>query len=221
MMVYRSSTPWVSANERFKARSGDLMSIGVIVAVLAHGGLFALFPELNALDLDFIPEEAEVVELPPEVEIPAPPAEIARPATPVVSERPIDDDITIPSSGWDDNPVGELPPPPVGARPSDVPVWIPRDVEPRLTNGGEVKRALEQRYPPILREAGIGGTVVLHVFVDADGTPTRSQVIESSGYAQLDAAARDVVERMIFSPALNRDKPVGVWVRQGVAFTAQ
>ena len=195
------------------------MSLGVILAVLAHGGLFALFPEMNALGLGFTPEEAEVVALPPEVEISPPPPEIARPATPVVPDHP--DDITVPKNTWDDNPVAELPPPPSGARPSDVPAWIPRDVEPVLTNGREVERVLEQRYPARLREVGIGGTVVLHVFVDADGVPTRSQVIESSSYPQLDAAAREVVDRMKFSPALSRDKPVGVWVRQAVTFTAE
>lgn len=221
MMVYQSSTPWVSANERFKARSGDWMSVGVIAAVFVHGGLFALFPEMNALDFDFIPEESEVVELPPEVEIPPPPDAVARPATPVVSRQPIDDEITVPKSTWDESPVGELPPPTDGARPDDVPAWIQRDVEPLLTNGREVERVLEQRYPSRLREAGIGGTVILHVFVDAEGVPTRSQVSESSGYPQLDAAAREVVDRMTFSPALNRDTPVGVWVRQGVTFKAE
>lgn len=221
MVVYQSSTPWVSANERFKARSGDWMSVGVIVAVLVHGGLFALFPEMDALDFDFIPEESEVVELPPEVEIPPPPDAIARPATPVVPENPVDDDMTVPKNTWDDNPVAELPPPRVGVDPSDAPAWIQRDVDPVLTNGREVQRVLEQRYPSRLREAGIGGTVVLHVFVDADGVPTRSQIAESSGYPQLDAAAREVVDRMRFSPALNRDKAIGVWVRQGVTFKAE
>jgi protein TonB len=220
MTIYHSSTPWVSANDRFKAQSGDWMSVGVIAAVLAHGGLFALFPEMNALDLGFTSEESEVVDLPPEVEIPPPPDDIARPATPVVPDHPVDDDVTVPKNTWADNPVAELPPPPSGARPSDVPAWIPRDVEPALTNRREVERVLEQRYPARLREVGIGGTVVLHVFVDADGVPTRSQVIESSGYPQLDDAAREVVDRMKFSPALNRDRPVGVWVRQGVTFTA-
>lgn len=221
MMVYQSSTPWVSANERFKARSGDWMSVGVIVAVFVHGGLFALFPEMNALDFDFIPDESEVVELPPEVEIPPPPDAIARPATPVVPESPVDDDMTIPKNTWDENPVAELPPPRVGADPSDAPAWIQRDVDPALTNGREVQQVLEQRYPSRLREAGIGGTVILHVFVDADGVPTRSQIAESSGYPQLDAAAREVIDRMEFSPALNRDKPIGVWVRQGVTFKAE
>ena len=176
---------------------------------------------MNALDLGFTPEEAEVVDLPREVELPPPPDKIAPPATPVVSDLPIDDDITVPKNTWDDNPVTELPPPPSGARPSDVPAWIPRDVEPALTNGREVERVLEQRYPPRLREVGIGGTVVLHVFVDADGVPMRSQVIESSGYPPLDAAAIEVVDRMKFSPALSRDKPVGVWARQGVTFKAE
>lgn len=220
MMVYQSSTPWVSANERFKARSGDWMSVGVIVAVVVHGGLFALFPGMS-VDINVDPEEAEVFDVSLEVEIPPPPDEIARPATPVVSDRPIDDDFTVPKNTWDENPVADLPPPPVGADPSDAPAWIHRDVEPVLTNGSEVQRVLEQRYPSRLRESGIGGTVVLHVFVDADGVPTRSQISESSGYPPLDEAAREVVDRMKFSPALNRDKPVGVWVRQDVTFKAE
>ncbi len=129
--------------------------------------------------------------------------------------------MTIPKNTWDENPVAELPPPRVGVDPSDAPAWIQRDVDPALTNGREVQQVLEQRYPSRLREAGIGGTVILHVFVDADGVPTRSQIAESSGYPQLDAAAREVIDRMEFSPALNRDKPIGVWVRQGVTFKAE
>jgi len=99
-----------------------------------------------------------------------------------------------------------------------VPAYIKRDVEPQLINGREVERVLEQRYPARLREAGTGGTVVLYVFVDEDGRPARSQIRESSGYPQLDAAAADVVEEMKFSPAMNRDRPVGVWVLQRVEF---
>lgn len=216
-----SSALWASANDRFKSRSEDWLSIGVIAAVLFHGALFALFPEMSALDLAFTPEEAEVVVLPPEVEIPPPPPEIRRPATPRVAENPLTDEVPQPKTGFEDNPVGELPPPPAGARPSDVPAWIPRDTEPRLTNGREVERVLEERYPSVLRESGVGGTVVLYVFVSEEGEPVRSQVLRSSGYPMLDAAAADVVERMEFSPALNRDRPVGVWVTQAVEFRSR
>lgn len=217
----RNSALWVTANERFKSKSGDWMAIGVIAAVLAHGALFAFFPEMNADDIDFTGDEAEVVELPPEVEIPPPPEQISRPATPRVAAAALDEDITIARTDFESNPVENLPPPPAGARPSDVPSYIPRDVEPRLTNGREIERVLQQRYPSMLREAGIGGTVVLYVFVDENGRPANTQVQQSSGYPQLDAAAADVVERMEFSPAQNRDRPVGVWVLQRVDFSTR
>lgn len=217
----KSAALWVTANERFKSKNGDWMAIGVIAAVLAHGALFAFFPEMNAEDMGFTGDEAEVVDLPPEVEIPPPPEQISRPATPRVAAAALDEDITIARTDFESNPVESLPPPPAGARPSDVPSYIPRDVEPRLTNGREMERVLEQRYPSMLREAGIGGTVVLYVFVDTQGRPEKSQVQQSSGYPQLDAAAAAVVDQMKFSPAMNRDKPVGVWVLQSVVFSAK
>lgn len=215
----KSSALWVTANERFKKRNGDWMAIGVIAAVLVHGALFAFFPELNADDIDFTGDEAEVVDLPPEVEIPPPPEQISRPATPTVAPAALDEDITIARTDFESNPVENLPPPPAGARPSEVPSYIPRDVEPRLKNGREIEQVLQQRYPSMLREAGIGGTVVLYVFVDTNGEPANTQVQQSSGYPQLDAAAADVVDEMEFSPAMNRDRPVGVWVLQSVEFS--
>lgn len=212
------SALWVAANDRFKSKSGDWMAIGVIAAVLAHGALFAFFPEMNADDIDFTGDEAEVVDLPPEVEIPPPPEQISRPATPRVAAAPIDEDITIARTDFESNPVENLPPPPAGARPSDVPSYIPRDVNPRLKNNAAVLRFLEQRYPSMLREAGISGSVVLWVFVDENGRVTKSVVKESSGYPQFDAAAADVAARMEFSPAQNRDKPIGVWAAQQIDF---
>lgn len=216
-----TSELWVSANDRFKARAGDWMASGVIAAVLMHAGLFAFFPDLNAADINFTGVASEVIELPPEVTIPPPPDEIARPATPRPSESLIDDDIAMPKTDWGSNPVEGLGPPPAGQRPSDVPVWIQRDVDPRLTNAREIEGVLQQRYPSVLREAGIGGTVTLYVFVNSEGMPEKSQVKESSGYPPLDAAAAEVVDRMKFSPAMNRDRPVGVWVLQKVEFSSR
>ena len=208
---------WVSANDRFKARAGDWMVSGIIAAVLMHAGVFAFFPDLNAAGIDVAASASELVDLPREVRIPPPPDEIARPATPRVSER-VSDDIVIPPTDFESNPPENLAPPRNGQRPSDVPAWTPRDIEPRLVNEAEVRSVLEQRYPALLRETGIGGTVMLYVFVNAEGLPEGSQVRESSGHPQLDAAAAVVVDRMRFSPAMNRDRPVGVWILQRVEF---
>ncbi|MDH3297635.1 MAG: energy transducer TonB [Gemmatimonadota bacterium] len=214
----RSSPIWVTANDRFKSRSEDWMSVGVVAAVVAHFSLFAFFPTLDADDMRFTGDEIETVDLPPEVRIPPPPDDISRPAMPRVDHSLIDENITIDPTDFVHNPVENLPPPPAGARPSDVPAYIPRDVEPRRTNDREITRLLEQRYPSMLKEAGIGGSVVLYIFVDETGTPINSQVTKSSGYPQFDAVALEVADRMRFSPAMNRDKPVGVWTLQQIDF---
>ncbi|MDH3297479.1 MAG: energy transducer TonB [Gemmatimonadota bacterium] len=216
-----SSAIWVTANERFKSRSEDWMTMGVVAAVVAHFALFALFPTLNAEDIDFTGDEIETIELPPEVRIPPPPEQIARPATPRVAAAALDEDITIARTDFESNPIENLPPPPAGARPSDVPSYIPRDVEPRLKNGSLIQRLLQQRYPSMLREAGISGSVVLYVFVDEQGRPAKSQVQTSSGYAQFDQAAASIADDMDFSPAMNRDKPVGVWILQRIDFNTR
>jgi hypothetical protein len=46
-------------------------------------------------------------------------------------------------------------------------------VRPRLLNSRGVARALERFYPPPLRDAGIGGTVVVWFYIDTEvGTAT-------------------------------------------------
>ena len=85
--------------------------------------------------------------------------------------------------------------------------------------GREIRQLLERLYPPMLKEAGIGGRVLLWVFVDETGRAARSQIHTSSGYPALDNAAAQIVEQMEFSPAMNRDKPVGVWIAQPIDFS--
>ena len=133
----------------------------------------------------------------------------------------MDEDVTIAPTTFEDNPVENLPPPPEGAKPQDVPSYIPRDVEPRLKNGREIQRLLQRLYPSMLREAGISGEVTLWVFVNESGKAAKSQVQKSSGYPAFDNAASQIVDQMEFSPAMNRDKPVGVWVAQRIDFTVR
>jgi protein TonB len=214
----KSAALWVTANERFKSKNGDWMAIGVIAAVLAHGALFAFFPEMNADDMGFTGDEAEVVDLPPEVEIPPPPEQISRPATPRVAAASLDEDITIARTDFESNPVENLPPPPAGARPSEVPSYIPRDVEPVLKNRAQLLRLAQQRYPSMLREAGISGTVGVYFFVSASGEVTNAVVQSPSGYPQFDQVALEIAQQGEFQPAMNRDKPVGVWIVLPVTF---
>lgn len=210
-----------SANDRFKDSYTTLLAAGLIAATLAHFAFFELFPEMRAADVRVTSRVTETVELPPEVEIPPPPEQIARPATPRVSAADLSEEVTIGKTSFEDNPVEELPPPPRGSAADsgeDRPRFIPYEVAPELKNPREVEAYLQRTYPTELRSSGIGGHVVVWLYIDREGRVQKIQVQESSGYAALDQAARRVAGRMEFTPAVNRDRRTPVWVQQGITF---
>jgi protein TonB len=100
----------------------------------------------------------------------------------------------------------------------NTPSFTPHTIKPKLVNEAEVQRALVREYPPILRDSGIGGQVVVWLFIDAEGRVENAKVDRSSGYAQLDEAALKVAKVMKFLPAQNRDLKVPVWVSIPVTF---
>lgn len=57
------------------------------------------------------------------------------------------------------------------------------------------------------------GTVTLKFLVGADGKFKKSQVQKSSGYTDLDEAARTGIEKCSFKPALSAGKPVESWMQ--------
>ncbi len=178
------------------------LRIGVAVSLLVHVlALVFVLPRITGRvsrdiypDLELVvlpPAEEAFIATPPSVEVPAPPQPMPRPAIP----RPAD----IEDPGW-------------------VPPFIPHDTPPRLVNAEDVVRILQERYPADLRDEGVGGVVLLWVFVDESGNPTKLQLRQSSGYDGLDQAAQSVGQEMRFRPALNQNQPVGVWVAQQIRF---
>jgi protein TonB len=210
-----------SANQRFKDSYRLVAAVALFGSLAVHFAAFEFFPSMQAADFDFVPEQLAAVELPPEVRIPPPPEAIARPARPIVSDMALDEDITIATTTFEDNPASELAPPPpnVEVDPSEQPVYIERDTDPRLLNGQAMIRLMHRLYPPALREAGIGGEVLLWVWVDEEGRPGNAQINRSSGRDQLDEIALEMALQMEFSPAMLRDKPVGVWIAQPISFS--
>lgn len=101
----------------------------------------------------------------------------------------------------------------------EFPTFTPFTVPPQLLNREEVAAALEEEYPPLVRDAGIGGTVTVWFFVDEAGTVRNTRVDESSGHQALDEAALRVAARVRFSAALNRDEPVPVWIALPITFS--
>ena len=218
--VQSASAVVETANDRFKRSFGSWFWGSIIAATVVHFALFQFWPEMTAADITTEASEFEAIDLPPEIEIPPPPERIARPATPVITDAAIDEDITIAPTTFEDNPVEDLPPPP-DATDTDIsaaPTFTPYTVAPSLKNRSDVQRALQREYPPLLRDAGIGGTANIWFFIDENGRVLDTRVQQSSGHKSLDDAALNVASIMEFSPALNRDKRVQVWVAFPITF---
>jgi TonB family protein len=211
-----------TANDRFKKGFADWFWVSLILATVLHAALFFALPRFGVDEWAFAATELETIDLPDQIEIPPPPEAIQRPATPVIAEAQIDDDITIAPTTFEDNPIENLPPPPSGDTDlSAAPTFTPMTVRPQLQNTRAVQAALQRHYPPLLRDAGIGGTVNMWFFIDERGRVVRTQINRSSGYDAFDQAAERVASVMEFSPAYNRDQRVPVWVALDITFEIQ
>lgn len=221
MAVHHQPLP-VDANDRLKERQSSALWAGMIAATLVHFGVFTAWPELTAPDLSVTADILDVVELPP-IDLPDAPPPLTRPAVPVMTTTELGEDLTIAPTTFESNPPDVLAPPPASEAvvTREGPPVTPFTVAPRLTNREEVVRAMERGYPPFLRDAGIGGRVDVFFHIDTDGRVTEARVHQSSGHAALDQAALDVAFTYEFSPALNRDQRVAVWVSIPVTFRSR
>ncbi len=118
-------------------------------------------------------------------------------------------------------PTAPRPAPPTDTADAEGPRFTPFTVAPEIVNRPEVSQALQSEYPPVLREAGIGGTALLYFFIDREGVVADVRIHESSGHAALDEAALRVARVFRFSPAMNRDRAVPVWIQIPLTFTTR
>lgn len=73
-------------------------------------------------------------------------------------------------------------------------------------------------YPPLSREQGEQGVVLLQLTVEASGRPGEVSVVRSSGFVRLDKAARAAVQRWRFQPAIENGQPVTAQLTLPVRF---
>jgi TonB family protein len=92
------------------------------------------------------------------------------------------------------------------------------DSPAQLLNRHEAPEILARAYPPRLREAGIGGTVIVWTHVRADGRVAHSTIFESSGHPELDEAAQHAIGEFRFRPARVDGRVSAGWSRQPVTF---
>lgn len=93
--------------------------------------------------------------------------------------------------------------------------------QPELQNLAEIQTLIEKEYPPLLRDAGIGGRADVWLLIDTNGEIVRTQLTERTGQPALDEAALRVAAAMRFTPAVNQGEATTVWVSQAIAFTSR
>jgi TonB family protein len=67
----------------------------------------------------------------------------------------------------------------------------------------------------------VGACVELHVHLDEQGRMLSAEVSRSRGHEAFERSALQVARAMRFSPALNRDCRVSVWVSVPLVFEAR
>lgn len=98
------------------------------------------------------------------------------------------------------------------------PTFTPFTVAPTILNRDAVVSAMEKEYPPLLRDAGVGGTVKVYFYINEAGLVEDVRIDQGSGHQALDDAAMRVASVYRFSPALNKDNKVPVWVSFPITF---
>ena len=203
-----------------------LLGISAGVSVLLHTALFAFFPtfELKPYAKPQAPVIIQLEQIPETRQDRRPPAP-SRPVVPVVSDNPdVPDDATIETTELDLN-VADLPPPPplpqVEAAEEKMIELAAEEEEVvelwKVEKPPEVKKKVAPDYPEIARKAGIEDKVFALVLVGRDGKVEK--VGQITGPEVFHESVRSAAMQWEFSPAIQNDRPVRVWV--SLPFTFQ
>ena len=90
-------------------------------------------------------------------------------------------------------------------------VFVPREIEPAPIT------PIRPEYPELARKAGIEGTVIVKILIDREGMVRDAIVVRGVG-AGLDQAAVEAIRQTRYTPAIQNNQPIAVWVAQPVYF---
>lgn len=82
---------------------------------------------------------------------------------------------------------------------------------PRMLNDRGFATLLAREYPPLLRDAGVGGEVLVRFVVDVRGRPQLVRVVSSTA-EPFERPSIRTIRRLRFTPARLNGNPVPVWV---------
>jgi protein TonB len=76
-------------------------------------------------------------------------------------------------------------------------------------------------YPPLSKRLGEQGKVVVRVFIEANGTATRAEILSSSGYDRLDQTALQTVLKWRYTPGKRNGVAEAMWFNVPISFVLE
>lgn len=95
--------------------------------------------------------------------------------------------------------------------------WVPV----RSSGTLDAASCLRPEWPPEALAAKHTGTVTLALLIGIDGKIKQSRITKSSGYRELDLAARDGIAKCTFTPGQFEGKPEQAWLQLQYAWTLE
>ncbi|MEW6750156.1 MAG: energy transducer TonB [Candidatus Latescibacterota bacterium] len=214
--MIRSKHP--QADLRLTYRKVLWISMGI--SVLVNGAVFLVFPEFEPAAYAKIAAPVIIqLEAIPETEQERRPPPPARPVVPIATDNPeVPDDVTIEDTDIDLSGLEDLPPPPPLVEETEaVPEVIELEEEEeeiveiwKVEKQPEPVKTVRPEYPEIARKANITGKVTVKALVTKEGKVERAEAM--SGPEVFHDAAVKAVLQWTFTPAIQNDRPVKVWV---------
>ena len=193
-----------TANDRFKARYQQYLSVALLISMVVWINIFLFTPELEIEPYRLREETIEVVDIPDVVDIPPPPQELPKPQVPIEAapDAEVEDEVEIAETMPDDF-SGSFTTPGTASGPTQT--FQAFDTKPELI------KFVPPVYSEFAREAGFSGVVYVDVLVGTDGRVKQTR-LQRGVHPLLDKAALEAAQRAQFTPGKQRDIPVEVWV---------
>ena len=172
----------------------------------------AVQPVLVSAPAEPVPEMRPPESVPPPVE-PQPPRPPEPEALRLPEPQPLSSPLQTP-----ERPKPPEEPKPAAPSPAAQPVAAAAPRQARVDAPPRPRRSLSPDYPQGARLRGEQGNVTLEIRVSARGTVEGVEVVASSGFRELDAAAEKAVRAARFTPAQSKGRAVPAPVRLTLAF---
>jgi len=214
-MKTQTNKPMIRFKPKYKKNTERalILTLSIVIFVFQGWKKFDT-PENKVLPLKIVIKTQDIQPITKQKDVPRP----SRPAIPIESEDPdFPENETLDDTRID---LGHVPPPPEFVEPAESKtdyIFISYE-QPPLPVGGYAAIQKALKYPKTARKALVEGTVILYVCIDETGQVVAVRVLKSFGNTGCNEAAIAAVKQVIWKPALQRDKPVKVWISLPVKF---